>query len=210
MRQITVSSQGFELNYNVPADVEEYNKLAPKRENAVLEDAVMNVLYRNVLNKFRDKLVAKLEEVTGVARINSGTEDDPVWESEGKYMKRIVIEVAKQRGLDPAAKATRETLLAEWTPIAQSIISGIAFDPSEREATGGTPSLAKAYLNWAAQAVAGDGGSKLATLLGKVLGTTITLTGDKDADIKVLAQAISTNEKRKRDAANAGGYDPTA
>lgn len=210
MKTVVVSSQGFELNYSVPDTCEEYNRLAPKRENPVLEDAVSNVLYRNVLNKFRDQLVTKLEEVTGVARINSGTEDEPVWESEGKYMKRVIVEVAKQRGLDPAAKATRELLLAEWTPTAQAILAGIKFDPSEREATGGQPSLAKTYINWASQAVQADGGAKLAGLLGKVLGTTITLVGDPAADVQTLARAIATNEKRKRDAANQGGYDPTA
>ena len=211
MRNIVVSSQGFELNFLVPETVEEYNSLAPKRDNPCLEDAIMSTLYRNVFNKFRDANCTALEEVTTIKRINSGTEDDPVWESDGKYMKRVIAEVAKQRGLDPAAKTTRETLLSEWTPRAQSIISTIKFDPAERELLGGQPTLAKKFIEWATQAVAADGGQKLAGLLGKLLSQVFPLTGDKDVDVKTLARGISANEKRKRDLLAASGeYNPTA
>lgn len=203
MKSVTVSSQGFELNYSVPATIEEYNSLAPKRDNPVLEDAVQNILYRNVFNKFRDALVTKLEEISGVARINSGSEDEPKWESEGKYMRRMMAEVAVKRNLDPAAKSTRDTLLAEWTPLAQEILSAIKFDPAERESTGSAPTIAKTYLAWATQAVTADGGSKLAGLLAKALSNPVPLTGDKDTDISTLAKAIAANEKRKRDAAAA-------
>lgn len=205
MKTLTVSSQGFELNFLVPETCDEYNSLAPKRQNPVLEDAIMNVLYRNVFNKFRDQLVSKLEEVTGVKRINSGTEEDPVWESDGKYMKRTIAEVAKVRGLNPAAKATRETLLAEWTPMAQGILSNIKFDPSERESTGGTPSVAKQYTAWAMQAVEQDGGTKIAGLLAKFVGP-VNLSGNKEEDVKTIARAIAANEKRKRDLASQQGY----
>jgi hypothetical protein len=203
-----VNSQGFELDCKVPETNEEYNGLAPKRNNAVLEDAINNTLYRGVFAEFRPALLEKLESVTGVKRINSGTEDDPVWESDGKFMKRLVATVATQRGMDPNAKATKDSLIGEWTPIAQAILDGIKFDPSTREPSTQAPGLAKRYLGWAKDAVKADGGSKLATILGKLLNVSITLpdigsTGDVDKDqesrVKTLAGYIAQNEKRKRD-----------
>ena len=203
-----VSSQGFELDWLVPESPSEYDGLAPKRTQPCLEDAVLSTWYRNGANKFRDALCEHVEKVTTVARINEGTADEPKWEKEGVYLKRAFAEYAKARGMDPSAKATRDTLIAELTPAAQTILDGIKFDPSERESTGGGPALAKTYLEWAKIAVKKDGGSRLAALLGKALNTTITLpafgtSGDADKDaepvVKALATAIAANEKRKRD-----------
>lgn len=188
-----VSSQGFELDYLVPGSTEEYNALAPKRDNPVLEDAVQNTLYRNVLNVFRDGLVTKLEEVTKVTRINNGTEEKPVWESEGKYIKRVIATVAGQRGLDQAAKATADTLLAEWQPLAQEIMSAIPFDPSERESTGGGSLIGKNDLKMATEAIDKGKGQALASMLSTILEKTIVFVGtpeSKDADIKSLALGL--------------------
>jgi hypothetical protein len=203
-----VSSQGFELNWLVPESTSEYDSLAPKRTQPCLEDAILSTWYRNGANKFRDALCEHVEKVTKVTRINSGTEEKPDWEKEGVYLKRAFAEYAKARGLDPAAKTTRDTILAELTPEAQKILDGIRFDPSEREATGGGPALAKTYIEWAKIAVKKDGGVRLAALLGKALNTTVTLpaagtSGDaeKDAEpvVTALAKVIAANEKRKRD-----------
>lgn len=204
-----VSSQGFSLLWSVPASTTEYNSLAPKRANAVLEDAIFSTWYRNGANKFRDALCEAVEKATGVARINSGTEKEPKWEQEGKYLKRVWVEVATQRGQDPTADGVIEAIRDEYATQAQSILDKIVFDPSEKEATGGTPALAKTYIAWATEAIKKDGGAKLSGLLSNVLNTSITLpapgtSGDFDADnaegIKVLATAIAANEKRKRDA----------
>jgi hypothetical protein len=203
-----VSSQGFELNWRVPETTQEYDSLAPKRTQPCLEDAILSTWYRGGANQFRDKLCEHVEKVTNVARINSGTEEKPDWEKEGVYLKRAFAEYAKSRGMDPAAKATRDTIITELTPAAQQILDGIAFDPSERESTGTGPTLAKTYLEWAKIAYKKDGGQRLAALLGKALNTTVSLpaagtSGDADKDaepvIKALAQAIAANEKRKRD-----------
>jgi hypothetical protein len=203
-----VSSQGYELDWNVPQTEQEYDSLAPKRTKPCLEDAILSTWYRGGANKFRDALCTHIEKVTGVARINSGTEEKPEWEKEGVYLKRAFAEYAKARGMDPAAKATRDTIIAETSAEAQKILDGIPFDPSERESTGTGPSLAKTYIEWAKLAYKKDGGTRMADLLGKALNTTITLpaagtSGDADKDaepvITALAKAISANEKRKRD-----------
>lgn len=219
----TVKSMGFEILVPVPATVDEYNALAPKRENPVLEDAVLNVLYRGVLNKFRDGLLEALEKVTGIARINAGTKEEPVWEKDTTFFKRVIVEVAKQRGLDPAADATVSTLMSEWKPIAQSVVTGgsisytnekgesvtetlkgIKFDPSERESTGGGNLIAKKYTEWASEAVKKGTHTRMAELLAKALNREVSLVGDTDKgdesqDIKTLARAISDREKQKRE-----------
>lgn len=206
MKTITVNSQGFEMSWQVPETIAEYNSLAPKRVEPALEDGISLIFLHSAATKFRDKLSDKLGEITGVKRVV--TDDDE--ETQGKHIKRVLVEVAKARGLDPAAKATREALFAEWQPTAQRIMSSIAFDPSEREATGGTPKLAKQYTEWATKAVLTDGGEKLASLLGKVLNITVDLSGTNEEKVVALAKAIAANEKRKRDQAAQKEYDPTA
>ncbi len=199
-----VKSLGFELTMLVPGTVDEYNGLAPKRTNAALEDAIASTVYRNVLNKLRDKALDALEKHTGVARINHGTEDDPQWEKEGVYFKRLIATVAQQRGIDPAAEATKTTLIAEWTPIVQGILDTIKFDPSERESTGGGSNLvAKKYIAWAKEAVQKGNHVRMAQLLAKALNRPVDLVGDTDkgdesADVKTLARAISDREAAKR------------
>jgi hypothetical protein len=39
---------GYEIEYNVPSTVDEYNKLDTKRTNACLEDAILNTAYRQM------------------------------------------------------------------------------------------------------------------------------------------------------------------
>lgn len=199
-----VNSLGFDLNYSVPATVDEYNGLAPDRVNPCLEDAILSTWYRNGANKFRDKLCDFIEKASGVKRINAGTDEEPKWENEGKYIKRAIVEVAKARGLDPAGKGVAESIRAEWQADAQKILDGIPFDPKEAVREGGSNLVAKMYIEWATKAVANGSASRLAGLLSKALNSEVVITGtDNEADIKVLAKAIAANEKRKRDEQNA-------
>ncbi len=206
MRKLLVSSQGWEFSINAPETVEEYNGLAPKRLNPCLEDAIFNTWYRNGAPRFRDALCTYLEGVTGVARINSGTEEKPEWEKEGAFRKRAIATALQAAGKDPNLKANQDAFVAEHQVAIQGLADAIAFDPSEREATGGSPTIAKTYTAWATMGVDKDGGKELAGLLGTCLGRTITLTGTREMDILVLAKAIAENEKRKRDAMAATGY----
>tara|TARA_R110000868_G_scaffold300045_1_gene560358 strand:+ start:446 stop:1087 length:642 start_codon:yes stop_codon:yes gene_type:complete len=198
-----VNSLGFDLNYQVPASVEEYNGLAPDRVNPCLEDAILSTWYRNGANKFRDKLCDAIEKSSGVKRINAGTDDEPKWENESKFIKRAVAEVATSRGLDPAGKGVAESIRAEWQDAAQKILDGIPFDPKEATREGGSNLVAKMYIEWATKAVANGSATKLAGLLSKALNSDVALTGDTEADTKTLAKAIAANEKRKRDEQNA-------
>lgn len=203
----TVSSQGFELNYLVPETTEEYNSLAPKRNNPVLEDAILSTWYRNGANKFRDALCEHLEKVTGVARLNLGTDDDPKWEQEGKFIKRVIVALATQAGIDPASNEAKTSFYTRFQADAQAILNMNKFDPSERESTGGGGGLvAKLYIGWATTAVKNGNASKLAAMLSKVLNQPIPVTGDEVEDIKTLSKGIAANEKRKRDLAKTQEY----
>ena len=200
MRKQKVSTSGWELDWNVPENEQEYNSLAPKRIEPMREDAVNNTWYRSGAPKLRDGLCEYLERVTGVVRTNAGTDDKPDWEKEGAFIKRSIAEYLKAQNLDPASKANTETFRAQHQAQVQAILDGIAFDPSERESTGTGPSIAKTYTAWAAQAVTKDGGKHLAELLGVALNAPVTLTGDAAADTVTLAKAIALNEKKKREA----------
>ena len=200
MRKQAVNSSGWELSWNVPATTDEYNSLAPKRENPVLEDAINNTWYRAGANKFRDALCEYLERVTGVTRINEGTDEKPVWEKEGIFIKRAITGFLQAAGKDPSAKSNVEEFRMQHQSAVQGLLDGIAFDPSERESTGTGPSIAKTYTAWATQAVTKDGGKRLAELLGVALNAPVTLTGDAAADTVTLAKAIALNEKKKREA----------
>jgi len=196
---IKVKSLIFDdLTYSVPSTIEEYNALDPKRDNPVLEDAIDNCMKHKVLGKFRSDLLDTLETQFQIERINEGTDKHPKWETDGNFMARLAAEVLKTRGKDPSDAASQSEFASELRATAQKVLNAVTFNVAAREATGGTPALAKTYLAWAEQAVAADGGAKLAGLLGKVLNVVITLTGDK-SDVETLARAIASNEKRKRD-----------
>lgn len=183
MQNIKVYPAGFELTHSVPATTDEYNALAPKRENACLVDAVSNVEYRGVFPEFRAKLVEMLEKETGVALINSGTEDDPVWESEGKYLKRAVA----------ASGLTKEAFIAKYTPAAQAILDGIAFDPSVKERTGDGPAIGKNDLKLADELIArgADKVNAVAASLAQKLGREVA------TDQKSLARALADFRRAK-------------
>jgi hypothetical protein len=141
-QRINVSSLGFSLTKEVPSTVEEYNALAPKRENAVLEDAINNTLYRGTLAEFRGALLEELSTLTGVERgivkpATSEEADDAVYESEGKWWKRILA----SKGI-----TKNEDIPSEWTVIAQRIMDAAGFDPSAKERSSDGPAIGKKDL----------------------------------------------------------------
>jgi hypothetical protein len=170
MNRIKVRTLGFDLTKEVPASVEEYNSLAPKRENPVLDDAVSNVLYRCTFAQFRTALLDKLEELTGIARINRGTEDEPEWESDAKFMKRLQA--------SPADKSS-------WPTIAQECMDAAEFNVAERESTG-TPKqkVGKKDLASAQEAIDKGLAEKLASMLGTYLERNV------GTDVKSLAEGL--------------------
>lgn len=206
MKEVTVSSLGFDLKKLVPETVEEYDSLA-RRVGACLDDAVNSTLYRGTFAEFRDLFLMGreadgetpafigVEGLSGVKRLTKtekrGEKEVEVYaETEGAYWKRVI---ATNFGGD------EEKAVLEFQSVAQAAMELAAFDPSVKErAPAGPKSIAKRYTEIATQAVKDGKGQKLADMLGSVLARTIALTGEQDKDIATLARAIADNEARKR------------
>ena len=189
MNRITVSTLGFELTREVPATTDEYNALAPKRTNPVLEDAIDNILYRNTFAAFRSSLLDKLEVSTGIARINHGTPEEPQWESDGRLFKRMV---AQSGGTDVAFRAAHQVE-------AQTEMDAAPFSPAEREGGGGGGNLVgKRDLANAEQMIKDGKAGQVASKLGTLLNHPVDGT-----DAKNLARALAEYRKQVATAAEA-------
>ncbi len=186
---IKVYPAGFELNHEVPADEASYNALAPKRTSAMWEDAVANVEYRGVFPEFRDALAAYITKETGIERLNTGTAEDPIWESDGKHLKRAIA----------ASGLSREDFIAKHTPAAQLILDGIKFDPSTQERKGDGPKVGVNDLKLAVETLARgtDKAAQVAAMLGTKLGREVLV------DEKSLARAFGDYRRQKAEEAAA-------
>lgn len=188
MQIIKVYPAGFELNHSVPESVEEYGQLAPNRQNAALEDAIANVEYRGVFPEFRDALCDHIEADSGIERINSGTEEKPSYESEGKYFARVTA--SKFAG-------SKEAFVAHYSAAAQTILDGIKFDPSARERKSDGPKIGVNDLKLAKELM-GRGEEKVAQVAA-ILST--KLGREVATDEKSIAKAFADN--RRAEAAKA-------
>jgi len=201
--QIKVASLIFDdLVYNVPSTVEEYNALDPKRVqaggNPCVEDAVDNIMKHRVLGGFRSDFLDEVEKKFGIERLNNGTEKEPRWEPDAKFMNRVIALVAQQRGMDPTSDATRNALVSELRDLAQATLSKQVFTVAGAERTGGGQPVGKGDLKLATEAYDSGKIGRLAELLGKALNRTVDVSGDKDAQIKAVAVAL--RDKRRQDA----------
>lgn len=71
--QYEATSLGYDLKFNGPASVEEYDQKAGKPGSA-LEDAITNTIYRSTAPKWQDGFAKRVEEITGEKRaINEET-----------------------------------------------------------------------------------------------------------------------------------------
>lgn len=181
-----------------PATIEEYNSLAPKRQNPVLEDAIDDIMKHKVLSQFRNKFLDFLETKTEVVRGNTGTEKRPIWEKDSVYMDRVVASVITKAGGNPSDAAAQKAVYDNLFADAERILNEQAFNVAERE-PGDGPSVAKTYTEWATTAIKTGKAAQLIGLLNKQNNRSDALTGDEAADTVTLAKAIAANEKRKRD-----------
>lgn len=194
MKDKKYNSLGLTVSISVPETVEEYNALAG-RENAAVDDAVDNTVYRSVLAEFREKFCEEVEKETGIARKRSPVLDDkgepkkdknnnPVItfdETEGKYIARVLAE----KGYDDAGT---------FQAIADAIATNLKFDPSVRERTSGGGKVAKTYVEAADKIIAmgEDKVQRAVQNLSSYLGREVA--SDRDS----LAAAIKAREDKKR------------
>lgn len=194
---------GFTVLVNVPATTDEYNTLAPKRTNPVLEDAVASTCYRSVSPVIRDGLCAFLdadpapaENPTeaqvkaaglGIKRKNFGTEEEPQLEKEGVFIKRAIQTLMQTRN------ENEQQVRAFLQPTVQAIADSddAKFNPALREGTGTGPAIGKNDLKLAAQVIADGKADLVAAKLSEKLGVTIT------TDEKSLARAIADDRRAR-------------
>src|SRR5512138_2090245 len=106
-REQFVLQGGLSFMFSVPSDVEEYNRLA-KDANAVLDDAIDNVMYRGPFARIREQIAQKVEEVTSIARTTKphpnkdrAAKGETVYdESPGAYLSRAAAEQGKDSAGD--------------------------------------------------------------------------------------------------------------
>lgn len=197
-QRIEVSTLVFDgLTKEVPSSVEEFDQLA-KKQGAALESAIMNVLYRGTLAKFRAAFVEWLAKETGIAR-KTRTEGEGEKaktvpdEKDSVYVDRVIATLSG--GDDDKAAA----IVAGWQAKAQELMDAAEFNPAESERKGGDGSklVAKTYINWAKDAIAAGKGQALANLLTQKLGRTVAVDGSEN-DVMSLAKAIAENEAKIR------------
>lgn len=201
-QSITVKSLGFEsLTKSVPSTIDEYNALDPKRENAALEDAIDNTMKHSVLSKFRDKFLSAVEKTSGVARINHGTEDEPQWESDAKFLKRVIVSDITKSGGSP----TDPTAVAAWylsnAMLAQTTLDSVVFAVASTRTGGTAPQkVGKQDLATAQEAIDSGKADKFAALLSKALNRTVGTTQEelataiKDRRAALVAQAAEAQK----------------
>lgn len=182
MHNIVVSTMGYDVNVPVPDSIEEFNALAPDRTNPVLEDAIKYQVLHGTNSTFRTNFVDALEKLYKVERINHGTEEEPQWESDGKFFKRIAATSGK----------TIEEFRSETQALAQSTYDAIKLDPSVREKSTEGPAVGKRDKALADELIKkGDSEvARVAGLLAKVLNREVGV----DAD--ALARAFADNRRR--------------
>jgi hypothetical protein len=157
------------LNYDVPASVEEFDKLAG-RSGAALDEANKNVLYRAVLNRARygflhgleeDKeagtpAVEGLEALTGIERKTKITKPEvkdaegkitqeqvEAWdETEANYEERVYATLVAA-GKFPSVDAA----IANYRSLMQDVLDALPFDPSKQERqSAGPKKTPKTYI----------------------------------------------------------------
>lgn len=152
------------LNYDVPASIEEFDRLAA-RTGAALDEANKNVIYRAVLNQARDGFlhgldeekdaagnitqaaVVGLDKLTGIDRKVKISKPE-VKDAEGKITqeevsawdeKETVFADRVFATLTAEGKfASAEAAAASFEPLMQQVLAAISFDPKKtaRESSG--------------------------------------------------------------------------
>jgi len=144
-KEYETNSLGYKLRFKGPDSVEAYNTKAG-RNDAALEDACENTIYRGTLPEWQAAFQERLEQLTGIARgidqvatdrAKSRSKEPDKVKNVPEKVKAYVARVTAN--MSDADKATLPGL-------AQEVANGIEIDPSpSRRAAGPSkPSLVKA------------------------------------------------------------------
>lgn len=214
MQTVQQKSLGYVLSISVPDSVEEFDRLA-KEAGAALKEANKNVTYRSWNPDFRStflhgreagdgvEAIEGLEQLTGIERktkvIKAEQKDAEgkitqeevlgYGETEDEYNERVLATLVS-RGDFPSLDAAR----AHYGQVAQSIASGIAFDPSKTERkSAGPKKTPKTYVAVAQEIVKITGSIDAAcAAFAKKTGTTPTANTEE-----ALAKAVWDVERAR-------------
>jgi uncharacterized protein YjbJ (UPF0337 family) len=124
-----VSTMGFDVKFNGPDTVEDYDRAAGK-VGSCLADACENTIYRSTLPELHGKLVEKIEALTGTKReVNQGATDAAKGRAKDPSKVKNIMETVPKFVKRATAGMSKEDLAALQTEI-QSIADGITVDPS--------------------------------------------------------------------------------
>ena len=180
-----VPSLGVTAKVLVPESIDEYNSLAPNRENACLADAIDKELYHGTLGDFREEFCDLLEAETQIERKkvlhpegkknDDGTPVMVVDETEGKYSSRVYAE----KGVEGTA----------FQHLADKVQKTL--DPSARERKERVAKIPKRYIDVAEQAISNGVADRVAARLTELLGRAVS------TEKETLASAIREDQLRK-------------
>ena len=162
MKREIYSSLGLDVKINIPETIDEYNELAVGRSgNAVLEDAIGQVIAHSTLGDFRKAFVAALVEKTKiplktkvVGKNADGTEKTEVDETEKEYFQRVC--------------ATEEKNPEDYQSIADEVADKIKFDPSKTARAAGKPKVTPEKYLAAADKILAAGSEAAARAAGRL------------------------------------------
>ena len=191
MRNKTYRSLGLDVVFSVFDSVDEYNAAAKRTsENACLEDANDNIVYRGALADFRSDFCAKVEEITSVAR-----KCEPITTKDGKPRvdsetgEPMVRYTESERDYIERALAESKRTIESFQDVANEIATKLIADPTQKErAVAGPKTPPKSVKELAEKLVASGKAAHVAQLLTHSLGRHV------DHDAVALAQAIHEDQ----------------
>lgn len=208
MKTVINKSFGLNVTTSVPSTVEEFDSLA-KRSGACLDEATKNVIYRGVLNDFRDVLLHGQPEVKdaagNVTQIGvTGMDDlfkverhsEEVKDKDGNVKKNakgepITSYVEKEQAFFDRIVTTHNVSPADQQKLADVVSSALTFDPSATERKpAGPKKLPAKYSDIAKKILEGGKIDALNTKLNKALNKSFTATGDNAKDVESLGWLV--------------------
>lgn len=131
------NSLGYKLQFQGPATVEEYDRAAG-RQNACLEDAIDNTIYRGTLPEWQDAFAKRVPEVIEGATRAVNAEATAAAKARSKNPDKVqnIMETVKRFVQRVTANATAEQK-GRLAQIAQEEASKIVIDPSPSKRAAG-------------------------------------------------------------------------
>jgi len=196
MRIKTYNSLGLKVPVSVFSSADEYNSAAKRpNEDAVVEDANDNLVYRGPLADFREEFCQEVEQATGIGRNKEPVLDkagkqkvddetkEPLWEwteNESAYFRRVIAQTGRSvesfQEIADAVASTHEN---------EDGTSGYVADPTVKEKKPAGPKTpSKTTYAVVDELIATGKATHTAADLAKLLGRHV------DHDREALARAI--------------------